>query len=246
MRTPVLDPAPTPPPAADNAQDPPPSAPRAKRRELDFYETNAELTDLLLLHVDFRGPGIAEPCNGLGAITRRLRERVPGLVVRTYDIDPRKEPETVADARTLAYPDDIDAVITNPPFSDAFEILTNAHKQGLGIALLLRLSFLEPSLDRGEWLTMHPPDLVIVCPRVSFTDDGQTDSVTCAWMVWQGQRSIFHIPYSRRVAIELTPGWHKKQARKADRVTKKAQRLAEREAKRAAREAKRAARKAKQ
>jgi hypothetical protein len=50
--------------------------------------------------------------------------------------------------------------------------------------MLLRLSFLEPTRERGPWLAANPPDLVIVLPRISFTGDGKTDSVTCAWMIW--------------------------------------------------------------
>ena len=163
--------------------------------------------------------------HGHGAITRRLLERVPELTVRTYDIDERKAPEVVADARTIVYPPEVAAVITNPPFSDAFEILVNAHKQGLDVAFLLRMSFLEPTVERGEWLAANPPDLVIVCPRESFTGDGQTDSVTCAWMVWingetEGRSAGLYIREGG-TRIELTASWHAKKARDDDRKAKR-------------------------
>ena len=41
------------------------------------------------------------------------------------------------------------------------------------------------SMDRGAWLNEHPPTTLIVLPRISFTGNGKTDSVTCAWMVWE-------------------------------------------------------------
>jgi hypothetical protein len=50
--------------------------------------------------------------------------------------------------------------------------------------MFLRLSYLEPVRNRGAWLAAHPPTGLIVLPRISFTGDGQTDTVTCAWMVW--------------------------------------------------------------
>ena len=52
------------------------------------------------------------------------------------------------------------------------------------MAFLLRLSFLEPTLTRREFLRANPPKRVIVLPRISFTGDGRTDSVTCAWLIW--------------------------------------------------------------
>jgi hypothetical protein len=36
-----------------------------------------------------------------------------------------------------------------------------------------------------RWLAEHPPTKLIVLPRISFTGDGKTDSVTCAWYVWE-------------------------------------------------------------
>lgn len=57
----------------------------------------------------------------------------------------------------------------------------------VGVAMLLRLSYLEPTKDRGHWLNDHPPTQMIVLPRISFTGDGKTDSVTCAWMIWHKQ-----------------------------------------------------------
>jgi len=55
------------------------------------------------------------------------------------------------------------------------------------VAMLLRLSFLEPTAKvnpRGPWLAECPPSRLIVLPRCSYTGDGRTDSVTTAWMIW--------------------------------------------------------------
>ena len=76
-------------------------------------------------------------------------------------------------------------VVSNPPFNQAFEILQRAFETEANIAFLLRLSFLEPTFQRQEFLAKHPPTKLIVLPRFSFTADGKTDSVTCAWMIWE-------------------------------------------------------------
>ncbi len=58
------------------------------------------------------------------------------------------------------------------------------NKARVGVAFLLRLSYLEPCWDRADWLVQHPVSKLIVLPRISFTGDHKTDSVTCGWFVW--------------------------------------------------------------
>jgi len=53
-----------------------------------------------------------------------------------------------------------------------------------GLAFLLRLSWLEPTAARQDFLNQYPPKRLIVLPRHDFRGSGQTDSVTSAWMVW--------------------------------------------------------------
>lgn len=83
----------------------------------------------------------------------------------------------------------VDWVVTNPPFAAAMPILQYAVAHArVGVALYLRLSFLEPTRACGPWLEAHPPTRVLVLPRHSFSGDGKTDSVTGAWMVWRRDR----------------------------------------------------------
>ena len=48
------------------------------------------------------------------------------------------------------------------------------------------LSNLEPCANRGHWLEQHQDRMSILFlpKRVSFTGDGQTDSVATAWFLW--------------------------------------------------------------
>lgn len=73
---------------------------------------------------------------------------------------------------------------------------------GVGVAMMLRLSFKEPTATgtrarrltsgilvpaspaRGPWLEAHPLTRELVMPRYSFTGNGKSDSVTTAWMIW--------------------------------------------------------------
>lgn len=163
------------------------------RRERDFYPTPEGLTRILLDHAPVIGGRIYEPCVGEGHIAKMLNEAKWNNNVYTCDINPACVPNYVGDSRTFwpKFPyESFDWLITNPPFNQAAEMVKMWHgkmqegKIKLGMALLLRLSFLEPASNRADFLRNHPPDALLVCPRTSFTGDGKSDSVTCGWMIW--------------------------------------------------------------
>lgn len=153
------------------------------RRKHDFYPTPGWATEALFEYCPqfFLASAAVEPCAGDGAISDVLRKHFADL--KTSDIDPLRKVDNICDASTLEVDPDI-AVITNPPFNQALTIVRNFVEQGNICAFLLRLSFLEPTEARGNWLHRNSPSGLIVLPRISFTGDGKTDSVTCAWMVW--------------------------------------------------------------
>lgn len=167
------------------------------RRQNDFYPTPEWATRELLRHVPQIGGYILEPCVGDGAIARVIDG--DNRVVYGSDIDPQMNCSFCGDAtrrdfwagvRETMFEGRIDWVVTNPPFNVASQIVPLAYEHSdKGIAMLLRLSYLEPTEDRGAWLNEHPPTGLIILPRISFTGDGKTDSVTCAWMVWDKQQS---------------------------------------------------------
>lgn len=158
-----------------------------ERSDFDFYETPAWMTRSLLRHVPaIKSRYVLECCSGRDAITRVLREA--GCDVVTNDLDRRHSALTHMDAtKPDNWPsrqDAYDWVVTNPPFKEAFEILQNAVRcTTIGVALLVRKTFLEPTRERGPWLQEHPPTIIIGLPRYSFRGTG-SDSVSCDWMVW--------------------------------------------------------------
>jgi hypothetical protein len=173
------------------------STPRSPRRPNDAYMTPRWQTEALLQHQSLGdSPIIFEPCAGDLSIVRAL-PTLPPLApqcVITNDIDPAMACATHNDASRPECWEELqdrsggcDWVVTNPPFAQAFHlpILRYAFTSArIGVAMICRLSFLEPTKDRGPWLSDFPPDRMIVLPRHSYTGNGSTDSVTTAWMIW--------------------------------------------------------------
>lgn len=155
------------------------------RRPMDFYATADWMVEELLRRVTPFG-AVFECCAGAGDIAEPLRRR--GHRVITNDLDATRACDSADDARnTWLWERTIpDWTITNPPFKVATPIVENALRYSrAGVAMLLRLTWLEPTRDRADLLGRCPPTKLIVLPRYSFTGDGKTDSVTCAWMVWE-------------------------------------------------------------
>lgn len=152
------------------------------RRPNDFYPTPEGATQKLLDRIQFDPKMMTslEPCAGTGQISRLL-----GPHCLTADIDPAMGAMMTADMTSIDHWPKVDWVITNPPFEHARQFVENALISARsGVAMLLRLSFLEPTRDRRTLLTTQPPNRLYILPRISFTGDGKTDSITCAWMVW--------------------------------------------------------------
>lgn len=145
------------------------------RRHLDKYYTPKWAVEELLRHVKIEGR-VFEPCAGTGQIASMFKDCITNDITNGYDATQKQVWELVNDMCQWT--------VTNPPFNQAQKILERALETNMKIAFLLRLSFLEPTLSRRKLLSKYPPSKIIVLPRISFTEDGRTDSVTCAWMIW--------------------------------------------------------------
>ena len=81
-----------------------------------------------------------------------------------------------------------DMIVSNPPYKLAQEFCEKAIsdvRDGWYVIFLLRLNFLE-SKKRLGFFTKHPPKFIYVhSKRISFTEDGKTDSCAYAHFVWQ-------------------------------------------------------------
>lgn len=158
------------------------------RRPFDFYETPKWQTAALRKRIHITGR-VFECCVG----DRSIADEFKDCILATNDVDHNRQADFHLDARLAASWSQFlpaDWVVTNPPFNAALEILKHAeHHAAVGVVMLLRLSFLEPTEARTEWLSNHPPLQQMVLPRWSYKGNGSTDSVTTAWFVWVRDRA---------------------------------------------------------
>lgn len=171
---------------------------KSRRRPRDAYYTPMHALAALLEREPVRGVNLLDPCCGDGRMATALRQRFESLTLNDL-VSPQLdalaltssgcrlrvfELDATLDGPPLWVPGAHDWVITNPPWNRASEIAQLAMKYAIGgVALLLRLTFLEATQNR-QWLRKHPPQSLIVLPRISFNGTGQTDSVVPAWFLW--------------------------------------------------------------
>ena len=170
---------------------------RLERDPRDQYPTPPWQTKVLLDHITPHGL-IVEPCAGAGQMSGALKANIPSHIDYRLVTGDLFEPAgrvmmsefdaTDSDSwsKLRSLHGKPDWVITNPPFKHAYEILLQGYDRAtFGVALILRTTFTEPTLTRGQWLSEHPPDLRLVLPRTKYrADTDSSDSVTTEWMVW--------------------------------------------------------------
>lgn len=150
----------------------------------DMRYTPPEVTRVLLKRVDLPHR-LYEPCSGDGWIARELR--LAGHLVAESDIAWAPSIDffgpTAAELASGA-----DAIVTNPPWSDASLFVRRALELVDRVYMLLRLTFQEPCDDRADLLRSPHLRRVIVLPRVSFVRGASgTDSVPPAWFCWEDE-----------------------------------------------------------
>lgn len=200
--------------------------PTPARDALDRYYTPGWATLALLEKhgtITSRLP-VLEPCAGGGGIADALESR--GLDVERRDVDPRADSRNIV-SDFLSKP--LDPVwkvavsrvrmhhwiITNPPYSlPSGAKASDFVKQALGVAdavaMLLRLSWLEPCPDRLDIFRERPPSHIIVLPRIAFQGPGgrggKTDSVTSAWFVWDWRWSASGMTWVTKTDVARLKG----------------------------------------
>jgi hypothetical protein len=169
----------------------------SNRHPNDHYPTPTALTLALLKELPHIGGAVIEPCAAEGRIAGVLRAHPSVTSVITNDIDvtmPTGYHEDATDPTATFWLTPADWVVTNPPFNQADQFVRLGWgKARLGVAMLLRLTYMEPTRKRAQLLKEMAPSMshliVFSQPRPSFTGDGRTDSTTTAWFVWQHDHS---------------------------------------------------------
>jgi hypothetical protein len=170
------------------------------RRKNDLYTTHSGLTKVLTNTISISCNTILEPCAGPGLMAKELKPFAN--FVFTNDIDPEFNTSYIGDASkpwATCWHKNYSWVVTNPPFNMATPILQNALEcSTIGVAFLLRLTYLEPVKSRVELLSEYSDNMTHIIPvsgpRPNFRvgeinpKTGKkygTDNATVAWIVWQ-------------------------------------------------------------
>lgn len=178
--------------AAGGLVDTAPEKTKSDRVEHDYYPTPEPITEALLKFVDIKGQ-VFDCCDGTSSISKFFY----GSITNELYPQPRHQPDYQGDASDEALWNQVDEeggidwVVTNPPYGLELPVQILAHAvqhARVGVAMLLRISFLEPCRDRSEWMTANADQLryvIPVNPRPQFRADIKGgDCFTVAWFVW--------------------------------------------------------------
>lgn len=173
----------------------------------EFYETPAAFTRWLFHEVPIYGRCF-EPCVGSRAISRC--EPDGGRRWFENDLDPRWPADVHKDATdpSLWKAHEFDWAVSNPPFTPAIEIITQAIEHSrIGVAMHLRASIHEVLKTgvRRTWMSEHQPTGILWLPRFAYqrsktTGKWTTDSVCACWVIWFADKNVPQF-------IRYAPAW---------------------------------------
>lgn len=153
-----------------------------ERADRDFYRTPVEAAELAIDLMD-KNLQWWEPCAGDGAIS----SNVPGITYAS-DIHPMSNGIDKLDMLTCDKPDNVNAVVTNPPFFAQYELLDRClYEWKIPALLLVRVEPL--STQKRNHYTKHLSKLHIVSSLIKFeTEDGRivngNGTVRCGWFLF--------------------------------------------------------------
>ena len=135
---------------------------------------------------------LLDPCAGHCHLAGAFADA--GYNITTNDIKADRPTDLHGDASDPAWwaalPGRHDIVVTNPPFDRSNEIIPLAYAHArVAVLATLRLSWLEPTTGRADFLRQHPPAFIApLNPRPQYKRNARgklaTDSVTTAWIAW--------------------------------------------------------------
>jgi hypothetical protein len=149
-----------------------------ERVKRDLYETPAWVTDALIPHLGCKALKIWEPAAGGGKIVRALEAE--GRTVIATDISTGQD-------FLKEGPRDVDAIVTNPPYTFAKEFIEHALTLTDGlVAMLLRTDF-DHACGRANLFSLSPyfaKKVVLTRRIVWFERKGAAPSFNHAWYIW--------------------------------------------------------------
>ena len=166
---------------------------RGQRKASDFYETPYSITRQFLDQGSFANcKSILEPACGNGAIISVLAEYFSESNISSYDLSMGNSYNFLNETRK------IDCIITNPPFSLAYEFILKAKEIATQkFAMLLPLSYLHGEKRYKEIYSdlQYPLSTIYVYTRYPMLGDPlrsdgkyRTGMMVYAWFVWDKYR----------------------------------------------------------
>jgi hypothetical protein len=149
-------------------------------KQTSYYTVEWALKELLK-EVTLTGP-ILEPFTGKGAISRPLaligHELITNDGVESSESFARFHLDLWLSENWIKLPKP-NWIITSPPTPLLDRALVQSYdKTTIGLAILSKLAFLNPTYGRQNFLVEHPPHLLIVMPGL---DD---EALASAWFIW--------------------------------------------------------------
>lgn len=148
-------------------------------QENDYYPTPIYSIIPLLEKINFdQVTTFLEPCCGDG----RILDLIPKDKTRFWA-------ELSKGRNYFDYKfEDIDLIITNPPFSIAIPFLEKSLREGKTVCYLQRLNWLGSDKRKNFWNTNPPDKIFVLSKRPQFKKElglgGGTDSTEYAWFIW--------------------------------------------------------------
>lgn len=158
------------------------------REKLDFYATEPLAVSKLLERETFRNI-VYEPACGQGHIAKVLLEYK--YKVKATDIEYRGYGQGGVDFFDVK--ENAFDIVINPPYFCATEFIEHTlkiSKQGVKIAMLFRLGFLE-SKSRYKLFKTYPPKKIYVflsrihCAKNGDFEKYKSGAISFAWFIWQ-------------------------------------------------------------
>lgn len=186
--------------------------PKRPTDTLDDFPTPPWATRAFIHHMAgaLDGALIVEPAANRGLMAEVLRE-IPGAKIRPSDVHDYGVGYKVGSfvgvgPDVVEMPRRVDWIVTNPPFSLAEPFFARAFDVAeVGVAFLLRTSFLEGAGRSASIFEKTPPSQVIICTeRVPMVrgrwDPCVSTAMSYAWFVWRKDRPNGQIEWLARGA----------------------------------------------
>jgi len=164
-----------------------------ERRPQDYYATPPDVTQALLDYLKLDKMKVREPCCGTGEMAEVLKAY--GHTVSASDIEDRGYGDRFFDYTTLPEVDpsyyDFEAVITNPPFSCAEQIIRRALRDAPIVAMLLPSGYWHSSRRAKLFKLRRPLVILNLTWRPVFVEErGTSPLMNVMWTVWMDNSDI--------------------------------------------------------